>query len=257
MPDDAGSGTIRSVDRALDVLSEFSAEQPVLTLKELCIATDLPRTTMLRVLAVLQERGMVTAVGAHEYAVGPGMLRWASLASARFHLPAEAQAALSRLVEQTDETASIYVRAGTRRICIAQTESSQALRHVGQVGRERPLWTGAAGRVLLSELDDEALRQVARQSPTGEALLPDLQEWRATTIADGFAATHNERGDGLSIVAVPIHGPHGRISGALSTAGPTVRFAADRIPDLRAALDVARDAIEGSTFPQWIGSRDD
>jgi DNA-binding IclR family transcriptional regulator len=251
MPSDALSG-VRSVGRALAVLSLFTSEHQTRSLREICARTGLPRTTALRLLDALETTGMISSLGGQEYAVGPGLLRWATLASARFHLPAAAQSALSELVETTGETASIYVRSGYGRICVAQQESTQALRHVALVGRERPLWVGAAGRILLSDLDDPELDDVLAHAP-GDGPSPDLvRRWRADVLEKGHAVTHNEREDGLSVIAVPIRIETGAVSATLSTAGPTARFGPDRIPSLLDALETARDAIEATPFPRSV-----
>jgi DNA-binding IclR family transcriptional regulator len=243
---------VRSVGRALAVLSLFTFEHQTRSLREICTETGLPRTTALRLLDALETTGMISGLGGQEYAVGPGLLRWGTLASARFHLPAAAQSALSELVETTRETASIYVRSGYGRICIAQQESTQALRHVALVGRERPLWVGAAGRILLSDLDDRELDDVLAHAAADGAPATLARQWRADILETGHAVTHNEREDGLSVVAVPIRTETGAVSAALSTAGPTARFGPDRIPALLGALQTARDAIETTPFPRSV-----
>lgn len=243
---------IRSVDRALEVLSQFTFEHQTRSLRELCEATRLPRTTVLRLLDALGASSMITDLGGSEYAVGPGLLRWSSLATAHFALPAAARAALAALVEVTGETASIYVRAGVRRICVAQHESSQALRHVAVIGRERPLWVGAAGRILLSGLGDAELNAVAKDVPAAEATREQLATWRAATAESGFAATHNERQDGLSVIAVPLRTLSRETVAALSIAGPATRISPDRIPGLLAQLGAAQDQIEHTAFPNSL-----
>jgi DNA-binding IclR family transcriptional regulator len=245
--------TIRSVARALDVLSLFGLEHQARSLKDLSVQTGLARTTMLRILGELQHAGMIWSIGNHEYAVGPGLLRWASLADATFHLPVAVQSALARLAEESGETASIYVRSGLHRFCIAQEESNQALRHVAQIGLERPLWTGAVARVLISDLDDADLDEIARESPMGLTFSSTIAQWRSAVASDGFAATHNERRDGLSVVAVPIHGPKREVRAAMSIAGPTERFGPERVLVFRHSLLTAQAAIEGTPFITSIG----
>lgn len=247
---------IRSVSRALSVLSMFSQDQQTLSLKELVEASGLARTTMLRLLAALEEHSLVWSVGQHEYAVGPGLLRWATLAVSAFRLPASAQAALKRLAAETGESASIWVRVGSKRICVAQEESEQALRHVARLGREITLWTGAPDRVLLRDLDDTTLKEIALRSPAGEQRLADLVSWRAEVQRTNFALTHNERGDGLSAAATPLTNRHGTAMAALAILGPTARFTETSIPVFRSELQKAKESIEESSFMRAITNTD-
>ena len=49
--------------RALDLLERFDDEHPVWTLAELTHASGLPKTTVLRLVTTLEQRGLVVAIG--------------------------------------------------------------------------------------------------------------------------------------------------------------------------------------------------
>jgi len=246
-PDDSGTGGVRSVRRALEILSLLNEEQAVVSFRKLQEDTKLARTTLIRMLATLEDSGLLWEVGNHRYAPGPGLLRWAKLASRAWELPADSQRALRRLTETTGETASIWVRQGKHRVCVAQHESQQALRHVVRVGREGPLLAAATGRVLVRDLSEQEVTKLCAEAP-GRIGVPEVERWQSEVLEHGFAATHGEREDGLSVLAVPLTDEHGRVLAALTVAGPTDRFTDARVTQYLAAVHEAAHTINTSGF---------
>ena len=127
------------------------------------------------------------------------------------------------------DTCNVYVVRDIYRVCIAQQESPQPLRHVVHVGDELPMWGGASAKVLLRNATPGLLTRVARSSPYGEQHVRRLQEWIDEATHQGFAVSHGEREEGLSAVAVPVLGRSGTVVAALTLSGPTMRFTDERI----------------------------
>ena len=168
---------------------------------------------------------------------GPGLWRWAHLAQRSWELPPETQRMMRELAARHRETVNVYVARDIYRVCIAQQESPQPLRHVVHVGDELPLWAGRLGQGAA------ARRQPGRCStaspaarPTAPGHVKRLQEWIDEARPQGFAVSHGEREDGLSAVAAPILGRSGAVVAALvpqrtdACASPRARiaeFAAD------------------------------
>jgi DNA-binding IclR family transcriptional regulator len=238
---------VRSVGRALEILSLFNEDHGIIGLREIQEETGLARTTLIRILSTLEDYGLLWSMGTNRYSPGPGLLHWGKLAGHMWQLPADSQRALRELVESTKETASIWVRQGTRRVCVAQHESSQALRHVVRVGREGPLWAAATGRVLMLDLPENELTKIAAEGP-GVQQVPLMLSWQAEVRKQGYALSHGEREDGLSVLAVPLAGKSGRVLAALTLTGPTDRFGPSRIDGHLSAIRETAAAIAASGF---------
>jgi DNA-binding IclR family transcriptional regulator len=234
----------------LEIMSLLGEERPAFTLKELQAETGLPRTTLIRLLSTLEQFGLLWGVGQHRYIPGPGLMRWAGLAGAAWELPADARRALRDLAHATRETASIFVRQNVGRVCVAQEQGPQALRHVTRVGRETPL-NAAPGRVLIRDLPEKDLRRIAQESPEPAGRLLLLRQWQEEVRSQGYAVTHGEREDGLSVVSVPVAGDDGVVA-ALAVAGPTDRFTRDKVARFLNGLTSAASIIEQSTFMAFI-----
>jgi DNA-binding IclR family transcriptional regulator len=217
---------VRSVQRALDILSLLSEERPVVSIRDIVESTGLAKTTVIRLVQTLEQNGLLWAAP-NGYLAGPGLWRWAHLARSSWELPPETKKLMRDLGARRRETVNLYMLRDIYRVCVAQQESSQPLRHVVHVGDELPLWAGASSKVLLRDAPESLLQRIALSSPYGEGHVKRLQEWIQDTAHQGWAVSHGEREDGLSAVAVPILGRSGRVVAALSLSGPTVRFRDD------------------------------
>jgi DNA-binding IclR family transcriptional regulator len=248
---DAGDAQgVRSVQRALDILALLTEDRPTITVREIVDATGLAKTTVLRMVSTLEQNGLLwdTAGG---YMAGPGLWRWAHLVQRTWELPPETQRVMRELAARQRETVNVYVARDIFRVCIAQQEGPQPLRHVVHVGDELPMWAGASAKVLLRDAGPALLERIARGSPYGPNHVRRLREWIDEAAVQGYAESHGEREDGLSAVAAPILGGSGRVIAALGLSGPTIRFTETRVAEFASDLkQIARQISErGFTHP--------
>jgi DNA-binding IclR family transcriptional regulator len=248
-PDGQG---VRSIQRALDILSLLTEDRPLIAVRDIVAATGLAKTTVIRIVQTLEQSGLLWATNSG-YMAGPGLWRWAHLARRSWELPPETQRMMRELAARERETVNLYVARDIVRVCIAQQESPQPLRHVVHVGDELPLWAGASAKVLLRNASPALLERVARSSPYGEAHTRRMQEWIDEAAQQGYAVSHGERETGLSAVAVPILGRSNSVVAALSLSGPTVRFTDDRVADFAEALLAAAAQMNERGFDHPLG----
>jgi DNA-binding IclR family transcriptional regulator len=251
--DTAESQGVRSVQRALDILSLLTEERPLVAIRDIVDATGLAKTTVIRLVQTLEQSGLLWATSSG-YMAGPGLWRWAHLARRSWELPPETQRLMRELAARQRETVNLYVARDIYRVCIAQQESPQPLRHVVHIGDELPMWGGASAKVLLRDATPGLLARVARSSPYGERHLKRLQEWIDEATQNGFAVSHGEREDGLTAVAVPIIGRSNAVVAALSLSGPTMRFTDQRIAEFAADLTSVAKHMADRGFDHPLGS---
>jgi DNA-binding IclR family transcriptional regulator len=221
--------------------------------RDIVAATGLAKTTVIRIVQTLEQSGLLWATNSG-YMAGPGLWRWAHLARRSWELPPETQRMMRALAARQRETVNMYVVRDIVRVCIAQQESPQPLRHVVHVGDELPLWGGASAKVLLRNASDALLERVARSSPYGEGHVKRLREWIDEAAQQGYAVSHGEREEGLTAVAVPIVGRSGTVVAALSLSGPTIRFADERVAEFVKDLQAAAAQMNERGFEHPLGS---
>ncbi|MEV6646689.1 IclR family transcriptional regulator [Amycolatopsis sp. NPDC051371] len=209
-------GAVRSVLRAFDLLALFTERRRTWAVKDLTAASGLAKTTVLRLVATCEQRGLLWTRPDGRVTVGPGMLRWAQLANTAWQLPEPVRQVLRDLAQDCGETVNLYVRSTEVLVCVAQQEGSRAIRHVGRAGDELPLGCAAAGRVLAG--------------------------------AEGTAVSHGEPEPGASSVAAPVLDADGRLLAALAVTGPTTRFTAEAVAQLGAGVTDASRRISRIGF---------
>ena len=243
------------MQRALDILGLLTVDRPTISIREIVDATGLAKTTVLRMVSTLEQSGLLWATPSG-YMAGPGLWRWAHLAQRSWELPPDTQRVMRELAARRRETVNVYVARDVYRVCIAQQEGPQPLRHVVHVGDELPMWAGASAKILLRDASPALLERIARGSPYGPGHVKRLREWIDEAAAQGFAESHGEREDGLSAVAAPILGRSGSVIAALGLSGPTIRFTEAQVAEFAADLkQVARQMSErGFTHPFGDGS---
>ena len=244
---------MRSVQRALDILSLLTDDRPAVSIREIVESTGLAKTTVLRLVSTLEQSGLLWATAAG-YMAGPGLWRWAHLAQRSWELPPETQRSMRELAARHRETVNVYVARDIYRVCIAQQESPQPLRHVVHVGDELPMWAGASAKVLLRDAGPTLLDRIARGSPYGPRHVKRLQEWIDEAASQGYAVSHGEREDGLSAVAAPILGRSGTVVAALGLSGPTVRFTDSRVAEFAADLKRVAQHMSERGFDHPFGT---
>lgn len=241
------SNNVRAVTRALDILALLSEERTTLNIRDTAAETGLPKTTVLRLLQTLEQAGLLWALGGGQYVPGPALLRWARIANETWMFPPVFKDILFELSQVARETVNVYIRKGIKRICIAQAQAPQSLRHVIKVGDELPLWAGAGAKILLIDAPSDLLEKVAQDSPNGMAHLTKLQQAINEASQQGWAVSHAERDDGVSAVAVPLIGDNAKTIAALSLSGPSSRFSDERVATFVDELKKSAAEISAST----------
>jgi DNA-binding IclR family transcriptional regulator len=241
------SGGVRSVQRAMEILSLLTETQPSVTIREIVDRTGLAKTTVIRLVQTLERNGLLWATS-RGYTAGPGLWRWAHLARHSWEVPPETRRLMRDLAATHRETVNLYMTRDINRVCVAQEESPQALRHVVRVGDELPMWAGASSKILLRDVSPPLLARVASASPWGIEHADTLRTWVDEAETDGFATSAGEREAGLSAVAVPVTGRSASVVAALCLSGPTLRFTPERIAEFVEALQQAAARLNEKGF---------
>ncbi len=212
----ADSKPIAAVERALQVLSAFRTA-PRLTLSELSRQTNLFKSTLLRILATLEQYGYVTRLADGQYRIGGIVHELGSGYAASFQLEEVMKPALAALSAATGESAAFYVRAGAQRQCLFRVDSPQAVRHVIVAGQILDLDQAAASRIL---------RQYENTADRPDALVD---------YADLCVATAGLSDPQTASVAAPIFDTNGFL-GVVNLSGPVSRFTEPAVARFRTRL---------------------
>ncbi|HLI15876.1 MAG TPA: IclR family transcriptional regulator [Acidimicrobiales bacterium] len=242
--------------RAIDLLSLFDDQHPVISAGEAAKALGMSRSTTYRYLQSLRAAGLVeddeTSGGLR---LGPRVLQLAAIARASWDLGAVAVPVMRRLTEATRETTVLTRRTGDHVICVEEVRSPNPIRLSYERGRVLPVHAGASAKVLIAWLAGEELtallertqlRDFTGATVTSEASLrQDLERIRAR----GYAITRGEVDAGVLGVAAPIFRRSGEVVAGLSVVAPEYRVAEGEVDGLvaltlEAATELTRRVVE-------------
>ena len=225
------------------LLKALAATSDGMTLSELALVVGLPVSTTHRLLTTLESERFARLdpaeghwqIGVEAFRVGNAFARIRDLAAiARPHL--------RRLMEETGETANLYLAVDGEAVCMAQVECRQTMRAIARPGGRVPMHASGVGKAILAGLEPEEVQSVLRRHG-----LPRLTERTIDTprrleavLAEirsrGWALDDEENALGLRCVAAAILDEHGRPQAAVSVSGPSVRLPDERLAELAAAV---------------------
>lgn len=233
------TGTVQSVDRALQLLEELAGHSEGMRLSDLARATRLAPSTTHRLLTTLERRGFAqfdapTArwhVGRRAFAVGIAFTRWQSFIAA-------AMPFLRNLRDATRETANLGVLEDGEVVTVAQVESREIIRAIAPPGGRTPVMNSGMGKAIIATWPDDAINAlVARHGlrPVTQNSLrrpEDVHAEIALIRQRGYAFDDEEFTPGLRCVAAVVWAPTGDPLGALSVSALSARLAPADMPAL-------------------------
>jgi DNA-binding IclR family transcriptional regulator len=246
------NGGVQSVDRALTIL-EVLARIGEAGVTEVAAELGVHKSTAFRLVSTLEAHRLVEQTGDRgKYRLGVGVLRLAGATTARLDVVQEARPVCRQLAADTGETVNITVLSESSALYLDQVAGSSALQPHNWVGQHIPLHATSNGKVLLSGLDDAALRRLL---PTMPSYTPrtvtrksELRSELERVREQGYAVAVDELEIGLAAVAAPIRNAGGDIIASISVSGPTFRLG-ERIDEV-AGL-VTASALEVSLRLGW------
>lgn len=195
----SGSGSTRTVERALELLAQVCAERSI-SLSECARRADLPTSTALRLLRTLEQADFVSRSEQGHFAAGARLIQLGASALSRESLVPLSQPSLRRLVASSGESAYVSVRGpGSTALYAGMVEGTHSVRHSSWVGRTVPLSGTAVGLALAGKV-------------------PEV----------GYVGLRSAVEPDVTAIAAPIRRPDG-VVGALSLVGPTYRIDDDQL----------------------------
>lgn len=252
MTDDAVRSvtTITGVERAIDVLTLFvRSDASSLGVTEIARSLGLSKAVVHRILASFRARGFVELEeSTRRYVLGPEILYLGVAYLDRLDVRQIAREAMVRLVQLTNETATLSVRVGWNRVYLDQLTPDRDVKMVVQLGRPFPLHAGASSKTLLAFLpsaeQDEYIDHHDKVAATDDTIVDPIRLRHETERIRqiGFAVSFGEREPGAGSVAAPVFRHDGEVAAVISVAGPSERIRANVDGIARELLQVT-DAV--------------
>ncbi|ELN2737091.1 IclR family transcriptional regulator [Pluralibacter gergoviae] len=241
---DGRASGIQVIARAVAVMRTLSRHPSGLSLSAIAQDVQLARSTVQRIVAALEAENMVESVGsAGGFRLGPALGQL--LHQTQADIITSVREHLNTLSASVEESVCLCTLAGDKVYVVDCTIYERELRVAFPIGVEAPAYSTAAGKIMLSQLDPDALQGIiphdlpmlTANTLSRKALLAQLAEIRMSQIADDW----QEHLTGVCTFAVPLNTYLGTY--AISIIAPSVR-AETRWQQFHEALNVSKSAIE-------------
>ena len=228
--EDEATGS-RSVRRALDILELMLQRAKPVTVAQIIAELAIPKSTAYELVRTLSKAGYIgpSGKGSGLY-LGRKLLELGMAYHSHVDLLRDGSLIADELRNETGETVQLSVLENGMMMVLLKEEGIRPLRIISNVGSRVPVNWAAAGRLLVSDLDDKALNGLLtatmRNSPTGKAntdvkkLIAQIRRFRR----QGYATDLNEANEHAGCIAAPVVDASGRCVAALSVVVPEQRL---------------------------------
>lgn len=243
----------RSLTRLLGLFDVLAKSKDGMTLAELNQALKSPKSSLLNLLRPLVIDGYLACENGR-YRLGPSIFRLAANIMSVWNFSSTMRPYLEELAQRSEESVYLGVldTVGSVITYVDSIESPKAVRFTVPIGAARPLYSTAAGRVLLAFGDKDWVEDYLRNTKfaaytpytvtSRKALREELEHIRKTRISVSMGETFPESG----AIASPIFGADGKLIAAIAIGAPVSRLE-PRLGELRPIIADIASRASGST----------
>ncbi len=233
-PDKIAAYKIKVLDKAIDILEVFTTRQTDLGIPEIVQSTGLNRSTVIRIAANLERRGLLRkAADRGRYRLGHRLFEMGNAVYASLSLLNAAAEPLAALERRSAATIILAVRNGDYSVTVDKRQGAgegfTLVPMPSEVGDVRPLTYGPVGQVLLATLTPEDIDGLLARYPLERYTPYSLVDHESFVArlplvrSRAYAIEVNEVVEGLMGVAAPIVDFAGNTAGVLSLGFPSTR----------------------------------
>jgi IclR family acetate operon transcriptional repressor len=225
--------SVRSVERALDILLCFSLEKSSLSLTQIAEHVGMHKSTIHRLLTTLEAKRFVTrdkATG--KYQLGFRFLELASIMLQDIDINRWAQPYLQHLAMLSGETVDLAVLENDHVVYLQVVESPQRVKLAAAVGEQLPVHCTATGKAFLAylpeyQVDEILAKGMAKYTERTVVSYTDLYQDLQKIRERGFAISKEEYEKDINAVAAPILDANGCPMAVIAIVGPSFRLSDD------------------------------
>lgn len=241
---------VKSVSRALDIITLVSMKKGGLGVTEIAKQIDINKSSVYRILSTLVQYGYIEQdAETGKYKLGYKFLEVSSKLLESIDLRAEARPFLQELENETNEVIHLVVYDQGEVVYIEKLEGNETLRMHSKVGKRAPMHCTSVGKAILAHLPSSVVLDILERKgmpvhtdktiTDKEEFLKELSQVRQK----GFALDLEENEYGITCIAVPIFDHLGKVIAAVSISGPTMRMTEDRMNTLKSVMVKTGKAI--------------
>lgn len=224
---------IQSLLRAMELLELLKESNHKYTIAELSQSTELPPSTIHRILQTFCEKKYVIRNDqAHTYQLGPALISLGRAAADNVRIQDLALPILKNLSYNTREDSYLIIQVGDKGLVLDKTDGPNHLKVVEEFGYEMDLHCGAIRKALLAFQSDDYIKRYLETRLNRPKAFPktDPKELAAELKSireKGIAVSHGEYVPDAIGIGAPIYGIDGSVSASVGIIAPYSRVTDD------------------------------
>lgn len=249
---------VRSLSKALSILSAVAASDRPASAGEIAARTGLPRATVYRLIDTLRVEGYLFEPQSGRFTVGFELLPIAASLLDSNPLRLDAMPHLQDLSRETGERTNLGILYRGNVLLLAGFERPSLPTIYSRFGRRVPIHCSGLGKAVLSQLSPAEVAAILGDAPL-EARTPrtitdrarlavELQDIRAR----GYAREHGENSPHSCCIAAPLVWGESRVIGAISISGRDPESVERHVPSLLAAAEKISHVARENYYPLEI-----
>lgn len=214
--------TQNSLAKMISVLDVIEASSAGLTFEEMLESMKLSRSTLYRYVRVLAEAGLIVSLPNFGYTLGPRVAELDLRMRTQDPLIAASIPVMTELASTVPGVVLLCRKYRDRVLCVHQEGSGAGFRSGYARGQDRPLFRGAASRIILACTDARAIARLyaGRSDEFAQAGLGTTLDEVKASLAQirhaGCDCTTAQVTPGVTGIAAPLFDSKGMITGSLS-----------------------------------------
>jgi DNA-binding IclR family transcriptional regulator len=255
---DSGPYKVQVLDRAIAILELLSHSSGEMSLGQLTSEIGLHKSTVHRLLMVMQSHRLVERSSTHgSYRLGMRLFELGNQAAAGLDLRELARPRLEWLVANSGESVHLFVMDHGEMLYIDKHEPERSVRISTRIGQRTGAHCSAAGKAMLAFMTEAQVLEVLgrhgleARTPTTIITTAALMAELVRTRERDYALDNEENEAGVRCVAAAIRNEKGEPVAAISISGPAFRFSQQSCAEMAQHLRmVARELSVARTAPR-------
>jgi IclR family acetate operon transcriptional repressor len=232
------------VSRAIELIDALAGAPEGLGVNELARRIEVNPSTASRLLATLEDGGLVRRDDRGRFQLGLKLLALADRLLTRLDVRELARPHLHELVERSGETVTLSVPIAGEAVTVDFVPGKSSIVSMARVGRPNALHATAIGKTMLAfgpGAQIPAAAELTRYTERSIGKVGELERVVGQVREAGWAEAVAEREDDLAALAAPVFGADRQLAAVVGLQGPLARMSNPRrlelLPDV---LDAAR-----------------
>ncbi len=228
---------MKIIKKTYDLLCLFLDHGDGLTLQQMSELSGLNKPTARRIALSLVECGLLHQPKKRgRYMLGMRFLDFSKVVKSNNIIMDVAMPRLIQLSRAVDETVSMAVWDGMKAVIVQSIHPNHPLKVTSNEGTIMGLHYTSLGKAILAEMPDRELQSffhgpLERSTPNTITNLNQLITHLAMVRRDGVAVDDEEFALGVKGLGAAIKDGEGRVAGAISILGPSVRLTRERVQE--------------------------